>query len=115
MKSSNRLCLRCQTPAGSSRGLVAWCQTPISGSSSKSDCRCRRWYRLPNIHSVVRSTSLAFTGFSARQKHKVGTCEDSPFKAFTSLESISSAGVETVGDYAFYGCESLTSVSLPTA
>jgi hypothetical protein len=37
------------------------------------------------------------------------------FKAFTSLASISGAGVETVGRYAFEGCSSLTTVSLPAA
>ncbi|MDR1215617.1 MAG: bacterial Ig-like domain-containing protein [Treponema sp.] len=44
---------------------------------------------------------------------KAGTYNNPPFKAFTALTSISGTGVETVGDYAFYNCDSLTSMSLP--
>jgi hypothetical protein len=37
------------------------------------------------------------------------------FKAFTVLKSLSGAGIETVGGYAFCWCKSLTEVSLPAA
>jgi hypothetical protein len=46
---------------------------------------------------------------------KAGTYDNSTFKAFTALTSISGTGVETVGDYAFRGCTGLTAVSLPVA
>ncbi|MDR1221139.1 MAG: leucine-rich repeat protein [Treponema sp.] len=46
---------------------------------------------------------------------KAGTSSNATFKVFTAIRSISGAGVETVGDYAFTYCESLTTVSLPVA
>jgi hypothetical protein len=50
----------------------------------------------------------------AARSIKAGTSTSNPtFKAFTSLGSISGAGVETVGNFTFYACNSLKSVSLP--
>jgi hypothetical protein len=46
---------------------------------------------------------------------KEGTYNSPTFKAFTALRSLSGAGVETIGDYAFYGCTSLSEVSLPAS
>jgi hypothetical protein len=52
----------------------------------------------------------------AAESIKAGTnSSNATFKAFTALASISGAGVETVGQYAFYGCASLTEVDLPVA
>jgi hypothetical protein len=44
-----------------------------------------------------------------------GSSDYATFRAFTALTSLSGAGVETTGSYAFYNCTSLTSVSLPAA
>jgi hypothetical protein len=49
------------------------------------------------------------------QSIKAGTSDNPTFKAFTALRSISGMDVKTVGDYAFYWCNRLTSVSLPVA
>ena len=49
----------------------------------------------------------------AAQSIKAGTFSNPTFKDFTSLASLSGAGIETVGGSAFYGCTSLASVSLP--
>jgi hypothetical protein len=46
---------------------------------------------------------------------KEGTKDNSTFIAFTALQSISGAGVETIGDLAFAFCTSLETVSLPAA
>jgi hypothetical protein len=46
---------------------------------------------------------------------KGGDYENSAFKNFTALASVSGSAVETVGDYAFDGCTALTEVSLPEA
>jgi hypothetical protein len=50
---------------------------------------------------------------------KAGTSDNPTFKAFTALTSISGAGVETVGDYAFHASEfshaCLETVNLPAA
>jgi hypothetical protein len=42
-----------------------------------------------------------------------GDWGDSTFQAFTALTSISGAGVEAIGEFAFADCASLTEVSLP--
>jgi hypothetical protein len=39
----------------------------------------------------------------------------SAFKYFTNLEEVSGGNVETVGEYAFYDCEALTTVNFPAA
>jgi hypothetical protein len=52
---------------------------------------------------------------TAAKSIRAGTWEDPTFQAFTALASISGAGVEMVGDYAFVNCDSLTEVSLPAA
>jgi hypothetical protein len=44
-----------------------------------------------------------------------GTSSTATFSAFTALASLSGAGVESIGEYAFYDCASLTEVSLPAA
>jgi hypothetical protein len=41
--------------------------------------------------------------------------QDSTFKHFTALKTVSGAEVVSVGNYAFYGCTALASVSLPQA
>jgi hypothetical protein len=51
----------------------------------------------------------------AARSIRAGTSRNPTFNAFTSLVSISGAGVETVGDYAFNDCPNLTEVSLPAA
>jgi hypothetical protein len=58
-------------------------------------------------------TALILPGTA--QSIKAGTSDNPTFKAFTALRSISGTDVKTVGDYAFYYCDSLTSVSLPVA
>jgi hypothetical protein len=40
---------------------------------------------------------------------------DSTFKNFIALKSVAGSNVETIGQYAFYGCTSLTEVNLPEA
>ncbi|MDR1220479.1 MAG: leucine-rich repeat protein [Treponema sp.] len=55
----------------------------------------------------------ALTLPEAAQSIPTGTWENPTFMAFTTLASISGAGVVTVGGYAFYDCTSLESVSLP--
>jgi hypothetical protein len=52
---------------------------------------------------------------STAKSIKAGTEDNSPFTAFTALQSISGAGIATIGEWAFYDCTSLTSVSLPAA
>jgi hypothetical protein len=44
-----------------------------------------------------------------------GAGSSAAFANFTSLGSLSGAGIETVGDYAFSGCTGLASVNLPAA
>jgi hypothetical protein len=51
----------------------------------------------------------------AAQSIKPGTYDNPPFQDYTSLKSISGAGVKTVGDYAFQSCENLESVDLSAA
>jgi hypothetical protein len=51
----------------------------------------------------------------AAESIKAGADNNATFKAFTGLTSISGAGVETIGDYAFLRCTDLTEVSLPAA
>ena len=46
---------------------------------------------------------------------KAGTWSDAAFKYFTALESVSGAGIETVGDYAFRDCRGLKTLNLPAA
>jgi hypothetical protein len=46
---------------------------------------------------------------------KAGEWENSTFKAFTAIRSISGATIETVGGFAFWECENLTTMSLPVA
>jgi hypothetical protein len=46
---------------------------------------------------------------------KAGTNSDPTFKNFTALESVTGAGIQTVGKYAFYNCDALESISLPAA
>jgi hypothetical protein len=46
---------------------------------------------------------------------KAGTNNNAAFKAFTGLAAISGAGVKTIGDWAFYNCTGLRTVSLPAA
>jgi hypothetical protein len=38
-----------------------------------------------------------------------------PFKNFTSLKSVSGSNIKTIGDYAFFDCPALATVSLPAA
>jgi hypothetical protein len=44
-----------------------------------------------------------------------GNYDNAAFKYFTALESVSGAGIETVGGSAFAGCKALETVSLPAA
>jgi hypothetical protein len=46
---------------------------------------------------------------------KAGSSFAPTFQNFTALTSVSGSAVETIGDYAFSGCDALTMVSLPTA
>jgi hypothetical protein len=51
----------------------------------------------------------------AAKSIQAGTSYNPTFRAFTVLESLSGTGVNIIGDYAFFYCGSLTSVSLPVA
>jgi hypothetical protein len=52
---------------------------------------------------------------AARSVTASGYYNSPTFRAFINLKSISGASIETVGDYAFWGCSALESVSLPAA
>jgi hypothetical protein len=52
---------------------------------------------------------------NAAKSIKAGEWQNSTFKAFTAIRSISGVGVETVGGFAFWECWSLTTMSLPVA
>jgi hypothetical protein len=53
----------------------------------------------------------AATGIAAAS----GSSDNSAFKNFTALESVSGAGIQTVGDFAFWRRTALTVVNLPAA
>jgi hypothetical protein len=44
-----------------------------------------------------------------------GTRTDPTFQHFTVLESVTGAGIKTVGEYAFYDCDTLKEVNFPAA
>jgi hypothetical protein len=50
---------------------------------------------------------------NAAKSLPAGTSSSGAFSAFTTLRSLSGAGVETIGTYAFNGCTNLVMVSLP--
>ncbi|MDR1127602.1 MAG: leucine-rich repeat domain-containing protein [Treponema sp.] len=67
----------------------------------------------PKIAGVDKITTLVLP--NTAKSVKAGMWTDPPFKAFTSLESLSGAGIETISAYTFCGCANLTEVTLPLA
>jgi hypothetical protein len=72
----------------------------------------------PGIGNAGADKVAVLTLPDAAKSIKAGTSYptyNATFKDFTALESISGAGVETIGNYAFDGCTSLKTVSFSTA
>jgi hypothetical protein len=68
----------------------------------------------PGTSTTGASRVTALVLPNAAKSVPAGTSSSAAFSAFTALESLSGAGVETIGEYAFYHT-SLESVSLPAA
>jgi hypothetical protein len=70
----------------------------------------------PGNYNTGERYIVSLTLPAAAQGVKGGTSSSTAtFKNFTALKSISGVNIETMGNYAFYGCTELSSINLPAA